>query len=81
MSGFSLSCGEKQLNLYHPDDVSSSPVVGMEVKAGQPIGYVQTYYGMEELIPAVDGRIVSVCVRQGGYVAKGETVAFVTAPF
>ena len=64
-----------------PDDVSSSPVVGMEVKAGQPIGYVQTYYGMEELIPAVDGRIVSVCVRQGGYVAKGDTVAFVTAPF
>ena len=59
------------------DDASTAPVVGTEVKAGQAMSYVQTYYGMEEVVPAVDGRIVAVCCRQGDNVAKGEIVAFV----
>ena len=41
------------------------------------MSYIQTYYGMEEVIPAVDGRIVAICCRQGDNVAKGEIVAFV----
>ena len=40
-------------------------------------GYVQTYYGNEEVIPAVDGRIVAVTAPQGKDVVKGEIVAFV----
>ena len=59
------------------DDESTAPVVGTEVKAGQAMSYIQTYYGMEEVIPAVDGRIVAICCRQGDNVAKGEIVAFV----
>jgi pyruvate carboxylase subunit B len=59
------------------EDKSSAPVAGTEVKAGEPVGYVQTYYGMEEIIPAVDGRVVAVCARQGENVAKGEIVAFI----
>ena len=59
------------------DDASTAPVVGTEVKAGQAMSYVQTYYGMEEVVPAVDGRIVAVCCKQGDNVAKGEIVAFV----
>ena len=59
------------------DDASTAPVVGTEVKAGQAMSYVQTYYGMEEIVPAVDGRIVAVCAKQGDMVAKGEIVAFV----
>ena len=59
------------------DDVSTAPVAGTEVKAGMPVGYVQTYYGMEEVIPAVDGRVVAVTAAQGSKVIKGEIVAFV----
>ena len=59
------------------EDASAAPVAGTEVKAGQGMGFVQTYYGMEELIPAVDGRVVAVLGKQGDKVAKGEIVAFV----
>ncbi len=59
------------------DDDSSAPVAGTEVKAGKAVGYVQTYYGIEEIVPAVDGRIVAVTGKHGNKVAKGEIVAFV----
>lgn len=59
------------------DDSSSAPAVGTKVAAGSPAGYVQTYYGMEELLPAADGRILSVVCHQGDKVAKGEIVAFI----
>jgi len=59
------------------DDDSSAPVVGTAVKAGEPVGYVQTYYGREEIVPARDGRIVAVTAKQGKNVVKGEIVAFV----
>lgn len=59
------------------DDSSSAPAVGTKVEAGSPAGYVQTYYGMEELLPAADGRILSVVCHQGDKVAKGEIVAFI----
>jgi pyruvate carboxylase subunit B len=54
-------------------------VVGTAVKAGVPCGYVQTYYGMEELIPAVDGRLVAVPAPQGKDVVKGEIVALIVS--
>ena len=59
------------------DDMSSAPVVGTLVRAGEIIGHIQTAYGMEEVVSAVDGRIVSVSAGQGRNVAKGEIVAFV----
>lgn len=58
-------------------DDSRAPVTGTKVKAGKACGYVQTYYGMEEIIPAVDGRIVAITAAQGKSVVKGEIVAFV----
>ncbi len=58
-------------------DDSKAPITGTEVKAGVPCGYVQTWYGMEELIPARDGRITAVTGAQGKDVVKGEIVAFV----
>ena len=58
-------------------DESSAPVVGTPVRAGEVIGHVQTYYGMEEVISAIDGRIVVVSAGQGKTVAKGEIVAYV----
>lgn len=59
------------------DDESTAPIAGTEVKAGKAMGYVQTYYGMEDVIPAVDGRVVAVTVTQGANVVKGEIIAFV----
>ena len=59
------------------DDVSAAPIAGTAVTAGKPMGYVQTWYGMEELIPAVTGRVVAVVGKQGEKVEKGEIVAFV----
>ena len=64
---------------YDVDDASTAPVTGTEVKAGKPMGYVQAYYGMEEILPALDGRVVAVCAKQGDMVVKGEIVAFVQA--
>ena len=59
------------------DDASAAPAVGTAVKAGQVIGHVQAWYGMEEIVSAVDGRIVAVVGKQGDNVAKNEIVAFV----
>ena len=59
------------------DDTSSAPVAGTAVQKGKPMGYVQTYYGMEEIIPAIDGRVVATLGKQGKDVIKGEIVAFV----
>ena len=59
------------------DDVSTAPVNGTQVKAGEPIGFVDTYYGHEPILPAIDGRIIAVKAPQGKEVQKGEIVAFV----
>ncbi len=59
------------------DDDSAAPVAGTEVKAGVGMGFVQTYYGMEDLVPAIDGRVVAVLGKQGEKVVKGEIVAFI----
>ena len=59
------------------DDASKAPIVGKKVKAGEVIGHVQTYYGMEELVAAVDGQFVAVLGKQGEAVQKGEIVAFI----
>ena len=58
-------------------DASAAPVPGTAVTAGRPCGYVQTRYGMEEIVPARSGRIVAVTGKQGKAVVKGEIVAFV----
>ena len=59
------------------DGKSTAPAVGTKVKAGAACGYVHTWYGMEELLPAVDGQIVAVTAPQGKTVEKGEIVALV----
>ena len=59
------------------DDRSCAPVAGTKVKKGEAMGYVQAYYGMEEIVPAINGRVVAVLAEQGTDVAKGEIVAFV----
>lgn len=59
------------------DDDSTSPIAGTKVEQGEALGYVQTYYGMEEIVTAVPGRIVAVSGRHGDFVAKGEILALI----
>ena len=59
------------------EDASAAPVAGTAVKAGKPCGHVQTRYGIEDMLPAVDGRFVAVLAAQGKDVVKGEIVAFI----
>ena len=47
------------------------------MEAGKPMGYVQTWYGMEEIVPAVSGRVAAITGKQGDKVVKGEIVGFV----
>jgi pyruvate carboxylase subunit B len=62
---------------FDVDDASKAPVAGKEVKAGDVAGYVQTYYGLQEVVSAVSGRIVAVTARQGDQVVKGQILGFV----
>lgn len=59
------------------DGISAAPVTGSKVDAGVPAGYIQTYYGMEAIVPGISGRIIRTCASQGDVVAKGEIVAFI----
>ena len=59
------------------DDVSKAPAVGKKVKAGQVVGHVQTQYGIEDIVAAVDGLVVAVLGKQGDQLAKGEIIAFI----
>ena len=59
------------------DDASKAPVTGKKVKAGQVIGHVQTYYGIEDIVAAVDGLVVASLAKQGDQVEKAEIVAFI----
>lgn len=59
------------------DDDSKAPLAGTAVTVGKPIGYVQTYYGIEEILPSASGRIIYTPAAQGKDVAKGEVIAFI----
>ena len=59
------------------DDVSMAPVTGTSVSAEAPMAHIQTYYGLEEVVPVCNGRVVAVCAGQGDRVAKGEILAFI----
>ena len=58
-------------------DNSKAPVAGDKVEAGKAIGYVQTFYGMEEVLPSVSGRVLAVMSKHGEKVEKGEIIAFI----
>lgn len=62
---------------YDVADKSSAPVAGTEVKAGETICNIQTFYGMEEIKSPADGKLVYVYAKQGQKVSKDEILAFV----
>ena len=59
------------------DDASKAPIVGKKVKAGDVIGHVQAFYGIEDVVAAVDGYVVAAPIQQGEKVEKAEIIAFI----
>jgi pyruvate carboxylase subunit B len=62
---------------YDVKDVSTAPVVGTEIKKGQSIGFINTYYGIEPIIALFDGKIVQIEAKQGENVEKNQVLAFI----
>ena len=59
------------------DDVSTAPVIGTEVKEGDTVCFLQTYYGMEEVKALASGKIVQIETKQGAKVQKNQVLAYI----
>lgn len=51
--------------------------LGAEIKEGQTVAYLQTFYGPENVIANFNGKVVAVCAAQGELINKGEALIFV----
>jgi len=63
-----------QIDLVDP---STAPVIGTEVKEGDVICFIQTYYGIEEVKALASGKIVQIETKQGAKVQKNQILAFI----
>lgn len=57
-------------------DRSTPPVPGTAFKAGEPICWVQNYYGIEAVPAPIDGKVLEVEFTQGKMVEKNQVLAF-----
>ncbi len=56
----------------------STPMpLGTEVKTGDTVAYLLTFYGTETITSKFDGKVVAICAKQGEIIAKGEALLFV----
>lgn len=51
--------------------------VGAQIKEGQTVAYLQTFYGPENVTANFNGKVVAVCAAQGELIEKGEALIFV----
>lgn len=56
---------------------SSAPVVGTNYKTGEPICFVQTYYGLEPVKACFDGKLLQTDFPQGNKVQKNQVLAMI----
>lgn len=55
----------------------STPIpLGTEVKKGDIVAYILTYYGTEIITSNFDGKVVTVCAKQGEIIGKGEVLLY-----
>ncbi len=57
-------------------DYSTAPLPGTAFKAGEPICWIQNYYGIEPVPASADGKILEIEVTQGKMVEKNQVLAF-----
>lgn len=62
---------------YDVEDKSSAPVEGTDIKEGKTLCFIQAFYGQEEIVAPISGKLVAICAKQGQKVAKDEIIAFV----
>jgi len=58
--------------------ITTAPVIGTEVKEGQTICFIQTYYGIEEVKALSSGKIVQIETKQGAKVQKNQVLAYIS---
>ena len=63
-----------QIDLVDP---STAPVIGTEVKEGDIVCFIQTYYGVEEVKALASGKIIQIETKQGARVEKNQVLAFI----
>ena len=63
-----------QIDLVDP---STAPVIGTEVKKGDVVCFVQTYYGMQEVKALESGKIIQIETKQGDKVQKNQVLAYI----
>ena len=59
------------------DDVSTAPVIGTEVKEGDIVCFIQTYYGVQEVKALASGKIIQIETKQGAKVQKNQVLAYI----
>ncbi|MDR1793271.1 MAG: oxaloacetate decarboxylase [Bacteroidales bacterium] len=58
-------------------DKSTPPAPGTTYKKGVHIADVEAYFGMEEVLSPIDGKLLDTCVKQGTKVTKGEVIGWI----
>ena len=67
-----------QVNGEGECEKSIAPQIGKEYEEGQRFCYFQNQYGLVTEIPAaLGGKLVEICVPQGGKVRKGDVIAYI----
>lgn len=59
------------------DEKSIEPPYGKIIRESEPVCYIQTRYGLEEISSFCNGRLVGIEKKQGDFVVKGDVVAYI----
>ena len=58
------------------NEPSMSKPLGTSYKEGEPVCWINAFYGLEEVPALYSGKLIEVVVRQGQKVQKGDIIAF-----
>ena len=59
------------------NEPSMSKPLGTSYKEGEPVCWINAFYGLEEVPALYSGKLMEVVVRQGQKVQKGDIIAFI----
>ncbi len=62
---------------YDVAEKSTIPTIGAKFKEGDPVCFVQTYYGLEPIPAPISGKLVYISASQGDSVVKNQILGFI----